>query len=119
MVPQLVMSSALALAAPALVGVAAAVAVPGIIIGMPVARGKKAAKKTVHTGFARGLTITSHVVGSLLVAPVVAAVVVGLGAPALVICAYTVAPHYLVKEYRSNKKKRAKERQMLVNPPPA
>lgn len=79
--------------APVGISLIAGVAVPAIIIGVPIWVGRKLHAKcggmSVHK---RNLAVAGGVIGSILVSPLLAAVAVGIGVPILLAYVYGVVP---------------------------
>jgi E3 ubiquitin-protein ligase RNF19A len=71
----------------------AGVAVPGVIIGVPVWAARKIFKKYNKSQYSkakRNILVTLGVVGSVVVSPVIAALAVGIGVPILLAYVYGV-----------------------------
>lgn len=72
----------------------AGVAVPGVIIGVPVWAGRKIFKKFNKPQYRkakRNLLVTLGVIGSVIVSPIIAALAVGIGVPILLAYVYGVS----------------------------
>lgn len=79
--------------APVGIPVVAGLAVPAIIIGIPIWIGQKIYfRYKLASKHKRNLATTSGVIVSLLAAPVIAGLIVGLGVPALLVYVYGVVP---------------------------
>jgi E3 ubiquitin-protein ligase RNF19A len=71
----------------------AGVAIPGVIIGVPVWAARKIFKKYNKSQYSkakRNILVTLGVVGSVVVSPVIAALAVGIGVPILLAYVYGV-----------------------------
>lgn len=81
--------------APVGIALIAGIAVPAIIIGIPVWIGRKLHARFERQSMSRhkkNLLVTSGVVSSILVSPIMAAVAVGIGVPILLAYVYGVVP---------------------------
>ncbi|CAF0933786.1 unnamed protein product [Adineta steineri] len=81
--------------APVIIALIAGVAVPGVIIGVPVWAGRKIFKKFNKTKYSRtkrNTLVTLGVIGSVIASPVIAALAVGIGVPILLAYVYGVIP---------------------------
>ncbi|CAF2081106.1 unnamed protein product [Rotaria magnacalcarata] len=81
--------------APVIIALIAGVAVPGVIIGVPVWAGRKIFKKfnkPQYTRAKRNILVASGVIGSVIVSPIIAALAVGIGVPILLAYVYGVIP---------------------------
>lgn len=79
--------------APVGIGLIAGIAVPAIIIGIPVWVGRKLYTRYEHANkHKRNLAIAGGVTASVLVSPVVAGLAVGIGVPILLFYVYGVVP---------------------------
>ncbi|XP_054267520.1 E3 ubiquitin-protein ligase RNF19A-like isoform X2 [Macrosteles quadrilineatus] len=79
--------------APVGIGLVAGIAVPAIIIGIPVWVGRKLYNKYEHANkHKRNLYIAAGVTASVLVSPVLAGLAVGIGVPILLFYVYGVVP---------------------------
>lgn len=81
--------------APVGIALIAGIAVPAIIIGIPVWIGRKLHARFERQSMARhkkNLLVASGVVSSILVSPIMAAVAVGIGVPILLAYVYGVVP---------------------------
>ncbi|XP_064482458.1 E3 ubiquitin-protein ligase RNF19A-like [Ornithodoros turicata] len=79
--------------APVGIALIAGIAVPAIIIGIPVWVGRKLhAKYDLQTPLKRNLAMVGGVVASFLVSPIIAGIAVGIGVPILLAYVYGVVP---------------------------
>ncbi|ELU10801.1 hypothetical protein CAPTEDRAFT_174774 [Capitella teleta] len=79
--------------APVGITLIAGIAVPAIIIGVPVYVGKKLLTKYQHSSkHRRNIIVTSGVTASIVLSPVLASVAVGIGVPILLAYVYGVVP---------------------------
>ena len=81
--------------APVGIALIAGIAVPTIMIGIPVWFGRKLRARLILQSMGRrkrNLLVTSGVISSMMVSPVVAAVAVGIGVPVLLAYVYGVVP---------------------------
>jgi hypothetical protein len=79
--------------APIGIALVAGVAVPAILIGLPIWSGRKVYMKLKNSNkHKRNFCVVSTVVGSLLISPVVATLTVGIGVPILLAYVYGVVP---------------------------
>ncbi|GIY12976.1 e3 ubiquitin-protein ligase RNF19A [Caerostris extrusa] len=83
--------------APVGIALIAGIAVPAIIIGIPVWVGRKLHAKYSrpfqnHNKHSRNLIVTAGVVGSVVVSPILAGIAVGIGVPILLAYVYGVVP---------------------------
>lgn len=79
--------------APVGIGLVAGIAVPAIIIGIPVWVGRKLYTRYEHANkHKRNLAIASGVTASVLISPVLAGLAVGIGVPILLFYVYGVVP---------------------------
>jgi cytochrome bd-type quinol oxidase subunit 2 len=80
--------------APVIIALIAGVAVPGVIIGVPVWAGRKIFKKFNKPPYSkakRNLLVTLGAVGSVVASPIIAALAVGIGVPILLAYVYGVS----------------------------
>ncbi|XP_033873086.1 E3 ubiquitin-protein ligase RNF19A-like isoform X1 [Acipenser ruthenus] len=88
------------LGAPVIISLIAGLAIPVIIVGIPIYMGRKVysrCKKNNISGSKQYLTVASGVVMSVFVSPVIAAVTVGVGVPLMVTYVYGVVPMSLCR----------------------
>ncbi|CAF1238961.1 unnamed protein product [Rotaria sordida] len=81
--------------APVIIALIAGVAIPGVIIGVPVWAGRKIFKKFNKSHYSktkRNVLVTLGVVGSVLASPIIATLAVGIGVPILLAYVYGVIP---------------------------
>ncbi|CAF4296564.1 unnamed protein product [Rotaria sp. Silwood2] len=81
--------------APVIIALIAGVAVPGVIIGVPVWTGRKIFKKFNKSHYSkakRNILVTLGVMGSVVASPIVATLAVGIGVPILLAYVYGVIP---------------------------
>ena len=79
--------------APVIIALVAGVAVPGVIIGVPVWAGRKIFKKfnkPGHNKAKRNLLMALGVIGSVFVSPIIATLAIGIGVPILLAYVYGV-----------------------------
>jgi hypothetical protein len=79
--------------APVIIALAAGVAVPGVIIGVPLWTARKIFRRyntNSHTRVKRNLLVALGVSGSIVVSPIIAALTVGIGVPILLAYVYGV-----------------------------
>ena len=79
--------------APVIIALAAGVTIPGIIIGFPIWAGRRIRKKLTRSRISemkKMLLIALGVVGSVIVSPIVATLVVAIGVPILLAYVYGV-----------------------------
>ena len=79
--------------APVIIALIAGVAVPGVIIGVPVWAGRKIFKKfnkSRHSKAKRNILVALGVIGSVFISPIIAALAVGIGVPILLAYVYGV-----------------------------
>ena len=80
--------------APVIIALIAGVAVPGVIIGVPVWAGRKIFKKFNKTKYSkakRNTLVTLGVTGSVIASPIIAALAIGIGVPILLAYVYGVS----------------------------
>ena len=100
--------------APVVIGLAAVVTVPAVMIAFPMSMTKKI-RKRVRDKKKRALAYTLGVPGSIIVSPLLAAAAVAVGVPVLLIGAYVVVPAYLANEHsKSQKLKKEKKRRVAA-----
>ncbi|KAJ8269839.1 hypothetical protein GJAV_G00107420 [Gymnothorax javanicus] len=83
------------LGAPVLISLIAGIAVPVIILGIPIYMGRRVhsrCKKNNISGSKHFLTVASGVMMSVFVSPVIAAVTIGVGVPLMLTYVYGVVP---------------------------
>uniref|UniRef100_A0A3P8S4B2 RBR-type E3 ubiquitin transferase n=1 Tax=Amphiprion percula TaxID=161767 RepID=A0A3P8S4B2_AMPPE len=88
------------LGAPVVISLIAGIAIPVIIVGIPIYMGRKVhgrCKKTNISGSKHYLTVASGVMMSVFVSPVIAAVTVGVGVPLMLTYVYGVVPMSLCR----------------------
>ncbi|MBN3309150.1 RN19A ligase, partial [Amia calva] len=88
------------LGAPVVISLIAGIAIPVIIVGIPIYMGRKVhsrCKKNNISGSKQYLTVASGVVMSVFVSPVIAAVTVGVGVPLMMTYVYGVVPMSLCR----------------------
>ncbi|XP_061610854.1 E3 ubiquitin-protein ligase RNF19B isoform X5 [Phyllopteryx taeniolatus] len=88
------------LGAPVVISLIAGLAVPVIIVGIPIYMGRKVhgrCKKNNISGSKHYLTVASGVMMSVFVSPVIAAVAVGVGVPLMLTYVYGVVPMSLCR----------------------
>ncbi|KAF3702799.1 E3 ubiquitin-protein ligase RNF19A [Channa argus] len=88
------------LGAPVVISLIAGIAIPVIIVGIPIYMGRKVhgrCKKNNISGSKHYLTVASGVMMSVFVSPVIAAVTVGVGVPLMLTYVYGVVPMSLCK----------------------
>ncbi|XP_022692095.1 E3 ubiquitin-protein ligase RNF19A-like [Varroa jacobsoni] len=84
--------------APVGIALIAGIAIPGIIIGIPVFIGKKVyAKCRGKSALKRNAAVTLGVILSMVFSPIVAAIAVGIGVPILLAYVYGVVPLSLLR----------------------
>ncbi|OQR71909.1 E3 ubiquitin-protein ligase RNF19B-like [Tropilaelaps mercedesae] len=84
--------------APVGIALIAGIAIPGIIIGIPVFVGKKVyAKCRYKSGLKRNAAVSLGVLLSMAFSPVVAAIAIGIGVPILLAYVYGVVPLSLLR----------------------
>ena len=77
-----------------IIALIAGVAVPGVIIGVPVWAGRKIFKrfnKPHYSKTRRNLLVTLGVIGSVVASPIIATLAVGIGVPILLAYVYGVS----------------------------
>ena len=87
--------------APVIIALIAGVAVPGVIIGVPVWAGRKIFKKFNKPKYSkakRNILVALGVMGSVVASPIVAALAVGIGVPILLAYVYGVSDWKIVGE---------------------
>lgn len=87
--------------APVIIALIAGVAVPGVIIGVPVWAGRKIFKKFNKPQYSkakRNLLVTLGVLGSVVASPIIATLAVGIGVPILLAYVYGVSDRHLGNE---------------------
>jgi hypothetical protein len=80
--------------APVIIALIAGVAIPGVIIGVPVWTGRKLFKKFNKSKYSkakRNTLVTLGVMGSVVASPIVATLAVGIGVPILLAYVYGVS----------------------------
>ena len=80
--------------APVIIALIAGVAVPGVVIGVPIWAGRKIFKKfnkIPYRKWKRNLLVALGVTGSIIVSPIVAALAIGIGVPILLAYVYGVS----------------------------
>jgi E3 ubiquitin-protein ligase RNF19A len=80
--------------APVIIALIAGVAVPGVIIGVPVWAGRKIFKKFNKSQYSktkRNTLVALGVVGSVVASPIIATLAVGIGVPILLAYVYGVS----------------------------
>ncbi|XP_023655029.1 E3 ubiquitin-protein ligase RNF19A isoform X1 [Paramormyrops kingsleyae] len=88
------------LGAPVVISLIAGIAIPVIIIGIPIYMGRKVhsrCKKNNISGSKHYLTVASGVMMSVFVSPVIAAVTLGVGVPLMMTYVYGVVPMSLCR----------------------
>ncbi len=83
--------------APVIIALIAGVAVPGVIIGVPVWAGRKIFKKFNKSQYSktkRNILVTLGVTGSVLASPIIATLAVGIGVPILLAYVYGVSDRF-------------------------
>ncbi|XP_037607566.1 E3 ubiquitin-protein ligase RNF19B isoform X1 [Sebastes umbrosus] len=88
------------LGAPVVISLIAGIAIPVIIVGIPIYMGRKVhgrCKKNNISGSKHYLTVASGVMMSVFVSPVIAAVTVGVGVPLMLTYVYGVVPMSLCR----------------------
>ncbi|XP_011490082.1 E3 ubiquitin-protein ligase RNF19A isoform X1 [Oryzias latipes] len=88
------------LGAPVVISLMAGIAIPVIIVGIPIYMGRKVhgrCKKNNISGSKHYLTVASGVMMSVFVSPVIAAVTVGVGVPLMLTYVYGVVPMSLCR----------------------
>ncbi|XP_041106991.1 E3 ubiquitin-protein ligase RNF19A isoform X1 [Polyodon spathula] len=88
------------LGAPVVISLVAGIAIPVIIVGIPIYMGRKVysrCKINNISGSKQYMTVTSGVVMSVFVSPVIAAVTVGVGVPLMLTYVYGVVPMSLCR----------------------
>ncbi|XP_013888343.1 E3 ubiquitin-protein ligase RNF19B isoform X2 [Austrofundulus limnaeus] len=88
------------LGAPVVISLIAGIAIPVIIVGIPIYMGRKVhgrCKKNSISGSKHYLTVASGVMMSVFVSPVIAAVTVGVGVPLMLTYVYGVVPMSLCR----------------------
>ncbi|XP_077590435.1 E3 ubiquitin-protein ligase RNF19B [Stigmatopora nigra] len=88
------------LGAPVVISLIAGLAIPVIIVGIPIYMGRKVhgrCKKNDISGSKHYLTVASGVMMSVFVSPVIAAVTVGVGVPLMLTYVYGVVPMSLCR----------------------
>ncbi|XP_033998182.1 E3 ubiquitin-protein ligase RNF19B isoform X3 [Trematomus bernacchii] len=88
------------LGAPVVISLIAGLAIPVIIVGIPIYMGRKVhgrCKKNNISGSKHYLTVASGVMMSVFVSPVIAAVTVGVGVPLMLTYVYGVVPMSLCR----------------------
>ncbi|CAF3492011.1 unnamed protein product [Rotaria socialis] len=81
--------------APVIIALIAGVAVPGVIIGVPVWAGRKIFKKFNKPQYSRAkrnLLVALGIIGSVIASPIIAALAIGIGVPILLAYVYGVIP---------------------------
>lgn len=79
--------------APVIIALIAGVAVPSVIIGVPIWAGRRIFKKfnkQPHSKLKRNILVALGVVGSIIVSPIIATLAVGIGVPILLAYVYGV-----------------------------
>jgi hypothetical protein len=79
--------------APVIIGLIAGVAVPGVVIGVPIWAGRRIFKKynkNENSKTKRNVLVTLSVVGSIITSPIIATLAVGIGVPILLAYVYGV-----------------------------
>ncbi|KAG9337475.1 hypothetical protein JZ751_028666 [Albula glossodonta] len=88
------------LGAPVVISLIAGIAIPVIIVGIPIYMGRKVhsrCKKNNISGSKHYLTVASGIMMSVFVSPVIAAVTVGVGVPLMMTYVYGVVPMSLCR----------------------
>ncbi|XP_028296203.1 E3 ubiquitin-protein ligase RNF19A isoform X1 [Gouania willdenowi] len=88
------------LGAPVVISLIAGIAIPVIIVGIPIYMGRKVhgrCKKNNISGSKHYLTVASGVMMSVFVSPVIAAVTVGVGVPLMLTYVYGIVPMSLCR----------------------
>lgn len=88
------------LGAPVVISLIAGIAIPVIIVGIPIYMGRKVhgrCKKNNTSGSKHYLTVASGVMMSVFVSPVIAAITVGVGVPLMLTYVYGVVPMSLCR----------------------
>ncbi|XP_051952059.1 E3 ubiquitin-protein ligase RNF19A isoform X2 [Xyrauchen texanus] len=88
------------LGAPVVISLIAGIAIPVIIVGIPIYMGRKVhgrCKKNNISGSKHYLTVASGVMMSVFVSPVIAAITVGVGVPLMLTYVYGVVPMSLCR----------------------
>ncbi|KAM8831232.1 E3 ubiquitin-protein ligase RNF19A isoform 2-T2 [Spinachia spinachia] len=91
---------AMLLGAPVVISLIAGIAIPVIIMGIPIYMGRKVhgrCKKNSISGSKHYLTVASGVMMSVFVSPVIAAITVGVGVPLMLTYVYGVVPMSLCR----------------------
>lgn len=86
--------------APVGIALIAGIAIPTIVVGIPVWFGRKLQASLISQSVGkrkRTLLVTSGVISSIIVSPFVAAIVVGIGVPVMLTYVYGVVPLTLVR----------------------
>ncbi|CAF0720321.1 unnamed protein product [Adineta steineri] len=81
--------------APVIIALIAGVAIPGVVIGVPIWAGRRIFKKynkPDNSKTKRNILVTLGVFGSIIASPVIAALAVGIGVPILLAYVYGVIP---------------------------
>ncbi|CAF1288908.1 unnamed protein product [Adineta ricciae] len=81
--------------APVIIALIAGVALPGVVIGVPIWAGRRIFKKynkSENSKMKRNLLVTLGVLGSVIASPIIAALAVGIGVPILLAYVYGVIP---------------------------
>lgn len=84
--------------APVIIALIAGVAVPGVVIGVPIWAGRRIFKKfnrTNNSKVKRNLLMTLGVVGSVVASPIIATLAVGIGVPILLAYVYGVSLRFV------------------------
>jgi len=79
--------------APVIIALIAGVAVPGVVIGVPIWAGRRIFKKfnkTENSKTKRNVLVTLGVTGSVVASPIIATLAVGIGVPILLAYVYGV-----------------------------
>ena len=79
--------------APVIIALVAGVAVPGVVIGVPIWAGRKIFKKfnkAQNSKTKRNILVTLGVTGSIVASPIIATLAVGIGVPILLAYVYGV-----------------------------
>ncbi|CAF4440615.1 unnamed protein product, partial [Rotaria sp. Silwood2] len=81
--------------APVIIALIAGVAIPGVVVGVPIWAGRRIFKKfnnARHSKTKRNLLVTLGVMGSVVASPIIATLAVGIGVPILLAYVYGVIP---------------------------
>ena len=93
--------------APVIIALIAGVAVPGVVIGVPIWAGRRIFKKfnkPNHSKAKRNLLVTLGVTGSIVASPIVSTLAVGIGVPILLAYVYGVTIFVHVSETQAKQR---------------